>query len=100
MDDSELKARFDHLEKLITDLTGSLSNEVRDGFTSVNGRFDVQSSRLERHAALWQTGSRWSARMDAWAERVDAALEARAREIAELRDEIRRLRDRSNGSGV
>ena len=33
--------------------------------------------------------------MDAWAEKVDAALEAKDREIAELRERLQRLERRS-----
>jgi hypothetical protein len=58
---------------------------MRAGFDQVNTRFDTQAVRQDRHAALWQTGRRWSTRMDDWAEKIDAALETKDREIAELR---------------
>jgi hypothetical protein len=87
----------DNLERLIIDLkeslmqaicgaTDSLKSEMRAGFAQVNARFDTQAARLDRHAGLWQTGSRWSSRMDAWAEKVDGRLEAQDREIADLRE--------------
>jgi hypothetical protein len=92
----------EHIEQLIIDLKeslereiGSLRQEMRDGFTAVTNRFDDQSARLDRHAGLWQTGSRWSARMDAWAEKVDGSLEAKDREIAELRERLLRLERKS-----
>jgi hypothetical protein len=85
---------------LITDVKESLEREIqglaremREGFAQVNTRFDTQAVRLDRHAALWQTGRRWSGRMDDWAEKVDAALEAKDREIADLRDRLKKLED-------
>ncbi len=90
------------LEKLIVDLKDSLERElaglrrdVQEGIGQLNGRFDTQAARLERHAGLWQTGARWSGRMDAWAEKVDAALEAKDRELADLRERLHRLERRS-----
>ena len=93
---------MENLEKLIVDLKESLERElaalrhdVQHGFVQLNGRLDTQAARLERHAGLWQTGARWSSRMDAWAEKVDGALEAKDREIAELRERLQRLERRS-----
>ncbi len=90
----------DQLVRLITDLKESLereiqglTREVREGFAQVNTRFDTQAARLDRHAALWQTGRRWSGRMDDWAERVDAALETKDREIADLRARLQKLEE-------
>ena len=88
--------------KLIVGLKDSLERElaglrhdVQQGVRQLNARFDTQAARLERHAGLWQTGARWSSRMDAWAEKVDAPLEAKDREIAELRERLQRLERRS-----
>lgn len=93
---------MDNLESLIMDLKESLEREihelqreVREGFAQVNTRLDTQAMRLDRHAGLWQTGSRWSARMDAWAEKVDGALEVKDREIAELRERLIKLERKS-----
>ena len=93
---------MDNLEKLIVELKDSLERElaglrhdVQEGVGQLNGRFDTQAARLERHAGLWKTGARWSSRMDAWAEKVDAALEAKDRELADLRDRLQRLERRS-----
>jgi len=84
--------------RLITDVKESLerelqnlTREMREGFAQVNTRFDTQAARLDRHAALWQTGRRWSARMDDWAEKVDAALETKDREIKDLRMRLDKL---------
>jgi chromosome segregation ATPase len=89
------------LEKLIVDVKESLERElagirqdvqqVQQSIVQLNGRFDTQAARLERHAGLWQTGARWSNRMDTWAEKVDASLEAKDREIGELRERLQRL---------
>ena len=74
---------MEHLENLIVGLKESLERELaglrqemHEGFAQVNARFDTQAARLERHAGLWQTGARWSSRMNSWAEKVDGALEA------------------------
>jgi len=88
----------EHLEQLIVDLKDSLERElggVRAEIHQLNVRFDTQAARLERHAGLWQTGARWSRRMDDWAEKVDAALEAKDREIADLRERLQRVERRS-----
>ena len=93
---------MENLEKLIIDLKESLERELsslrhdmQEGFAQVTTRFDTQAARLERHAGLWQTGTRWSSRMDAWAEKVDGALEGKDREISELRERLQRLERRS-----
>ncbi len=97
---------MEHIEQLIIDLKESLEREIaslkqdlrqemRDGFSAVTARLDDQAARLDRHAGLWQTGSRWSARMDAWAEKVDGSLVAKDREIAELRERLLRLERKS-----
>jgi hypothetical protein len=68
--------------KEIVELIGGLSNEMhagfadiraemRAGFADVNARIDSMSPRLDRHAALLQTGSRWVNRMNQWAARID-----------------------------
>ncbi len=87
--------RFDRLENLLIEVKESLEREMREGFQSLAVRLDNQASRLERHASLWQTGRRWSSRMDDWAERVDAALEVKDKQIAELRERIERLEKRN-----
>jgi hypothetical protein len=93
---------LENVEKLIVDLKDSLERElaglrldVQQGVGQLNSRFDTQAARLERHAGLWQTGARWSGRMGAWAEKVNAALEAKDHEIAELRERLQRPERRS-----
>lgn len=83
-----------NLAKLITDLKESLERELRDGFAAINTRLDDQAASLRRHAVLWQTGRRWSAGMDDWAEKIDTSLETKDREISELRKRISDLEDK------
>jgi hypothetical protein len=92
----------DNIEQLLVDIkeslereVGSVKSEMRDGFASVTARFDTQSARLDRQAALLQAGTRWTSRMDAWADKIDVALEAKDREIAELRERLARLERKS-----
>lgn len=93
---------MNNLEQLIMDLKESLESEMsglrtelRDGFAQMTTRFDTQAARLDRHAGLWQAGTRWSSRMDAWAEKVDSALEVKDREIAELRERLLKIERKS-----
>ncbi len=88
------------LALLISDVKESLEREIQglaramgEGFAQVNTRFDTQAARLDRHAALWQTGGRWSGRMDDWADKVDASLETKDRRIADLRTRLRKLEE-------
>lgn len=81
----------DNLAQLIVDMKESLERELREGFAGVQTRFDAQALRLDRQAALIQVGSRWTARMNEWSEKVDQALEQKDREIADLRTRIERL---------
>ena len=94
--------RFEGLERLIFDFKeslerelGNLRHDMQQGFAQVTTRFDTQALRLDRHAALWQTGRRWSSKMDIWAERFDQALETKDREIAELRERLTKLEKKS-----
>lgn len=89
---------MDNVEHLLVDLKESLERELgalRYEMQQINIRFDTQAARLDRHAGLWQTGARWSGRMDVWAEKIDSALETKDREIAELRERLLRLERKS-----
>jgi hypothetical protein len=95
------------LEQLITDMKESLEREMRSGFdgltTRLDGlttRFDTQAVRLERQGALIQTGSRWTSRMNDWAEKVDTALETKDREIADLRIRLEKIEKRVQNGGA
>jgi hypothetical protein len=83
------------LERELRETREVLERRLTDGFTQVTTRFDTQAARLDRHAGLWQAGTRWSSRMDAWAEKVDSALEVKDREIAELRERLLRIERKS-----
>ena len=97
------------LERLLMDVKESLERQIGaldrkidamertlvERLDHLSTRFDTQAVRLDRHAGLWQAGTRWSSRMDAWAEKIDGALEAKDREIAELRERINKLEKKS-----
>ena len=93
---------MENIERLLMDVKDSLEREIhslgremREGFAQISTKFDTQATRLDRHAGLWQTGSRWSAGMDVWAEKIDAAIEVKDREIAELRERLIKLERKS-----
>lgn len=92
---------MDNLERLLLDVKeslereiGGLRQEMQRGFMQLNSRFDIQAARLDRHAGYWQAGTRWTSRMDVWAEKVDGALETKDREIAELRERLLKIERR------
>ena len=93
---------MEHLEKLIIDLKESLEREIREvqaGIGRVEIRFDNQANRLDRQGALLQTGSRWTARMNEWAEKVDQALDAKDRQIMDLIERLDKLERRNGHNG-
>jgi hypothetical protein len=96
-----------NIERLILDLKESLERDnhtlrqeltqtVNRGLADLRAVVDTQTARLDRHAGLWQAGTRWSSRMDAWAEKVDGSLHAKDKEIADLRERITRLERKSD----
>ena len=84
----DIKRLESRLELLIINMKESLEREMRDGFGTFNTRLEDQAIRLDRHAALWQTGRRWSTKMDNWAERLSKALEIKDVQITELRKRV------------
>ena len=85
--DEELKAyldgKFASTVQLIEDTSASLQREVgtvRDTLVGIQ-------RRLDRQAGLIQTGSRHTARMIEWSEKVDVALD-------ELKDRVQALEAR------
>jgi hypothetical protein len=72
------------LEQLIIDMKVSLEHEMRSGFEAMATRFDTQAARLERHD---------------WVEKVDAALETKDREIADLRQRLDKIEKRQKNDG-
>src|ERR1035438_3515131 len=89
-----MNERFDNLERLMVDIKESLETEMQSGFSSVNTKLDDMSTRLDRQAGLLRTGGQRIARLDDWAEKVDKSLEAKDRDIAELRE--RRSEERTS----
>ena len=101
------QVEMEHLERLIIDLKESLEREIKgvgdevkslgermdQRFDEVNARFDTQNARLERHAGLLQTGSRWTNRMNEWAEKVDSNLARKDKFLADLSDRLRKLEE-------
>jgi hypothetical protein len=89
---------MDNIEGLLADIKESLERDIHGlqqsmdrRFDEIAARFDAQAARLERHAGRLQTGNRWTARMNDWAEKVDAAFDPRDRLIADLSERVRLL---------
>jgi hypothetical protein len=86
----------EQLAKLISGVSDSLHREMHEGFTRVNERLDLMETRLGRHGALIQTGSRWSARMTQWSEQVDLQQSESDKKIADLENRVRNLERKKN----
>jgi len=93
---------MDRLEQLIIDMKESLEREIsglrqemRTGFQSLGVRLDNTETRLDRQGALVQMGSRWTNRMNGWAERVDRALAEKDRELNDVRARLQALERKS-----
>ncbi len=89
------------LARLITDIKESLERQldgmdrhITDFQAEIRTRFDDQAARMDRQAGILRAGTTWSKRMDDWAEKVDLALDAKDRQIAELTERIRRLEEK------
>jgi t-SNARE complex subunit (syntaxin) len=83
-----MESRMDHrMVTLLTDVKESLERQIEH----LSSRFDAQATRLDRQAALLQTGARWTNRMIAWSEKVDVSLDKRIQEIGDLRNRAERL---------
>jgi hypothetical protein len=78
----DVASKTESLEHLVLDLKESLERqivtseeatrkELHEAVVEFRARYDNQSGRLDRHAALWQTGRRWSAKMDDWAQKME-----------------------------
>ena len=73
----ELRAGLQEVVALIADVKASLEREMHEGFALMAARFNNASARLDRHAAYWQTGRRWSGRMEEWAEKIAKASKSK-----------------------
>jgi phage shock protein A len=87
------------IEQLIVDVKESLEREIRSFRDEMRDRFDTQAARMDRQGGLLRSGQTNLVRLNDWSEKIDAALEARDRDIAELRARITRLEsERNRGS--
>jgi biopolymer transport protein ExbB/TolQ len=84
------------IANLITSVKESLEREIHSLGEGLFSRFDIQAARRERQGALIQTESRWTARMNDWADKVDSALEEKDKQIAELAARLAKL-EKANG---
>lgn len=83
-----MESRMDHrMVTLLTDMKESLERQIGH----LTSRFDAQAIRLDRQAAMLQTGAPWTNRMIAWSEKVDVQFDKRIQEIGELRGRVERL---------
>jgi hypothetical protein len=83
-----MESRMDHrMVTLVTEVKESLERQIE----GVANRFDAQAIRLDRQAAMLQTGARWTNRMIAWSEKVDVAHDKRIQELGELRTRVEKL---------
>ena len=87
----------EQLAHLISGVSDSLHREMHEGFARVTERFDMMATRLDRHGALLQTGSRWSARMTDWSEQIDRQQEDRDKKLADLEKRVSDPERKRNG---
>ena len=84
----KMESRMDNrMVTLLTEVKESLERQIE----SVASRFDAQAIRLDRQAAMLQTGARWTNRMIAWSEKVDVSLDKRIQEIGDVRSRLEKL---------
>jgi exonuclease VII large subunit len=89
--DARMETRLGATEERMVTLMTSVKESLERQIEGVASRFDAQAIRLDRQAALLQTGARWTNRMIAWAEKVDVSLGDRIQEISELRRRMEKL---------
>jgi hypothetical protein len=83
-----MESRMDHrMVTLVIAVKESLERQIE----GVASRFDAQAIRMDRQAALLQTGARWTNRMIAWSEKVDVSLDKRIQIIGEVRSRVEKL---------
>jgi hypothetical protein len=82
-----LENRIGSIFTLVTEVKESLERQIEH----LDNRFDAQAIRLDRQAAMLQTGARWTNRMIAWSEKVDVQLDKRIQELGELGSRVDRL---------
>lgn len=93
--DQELKQYLEAMESRMDNRMVTLLTEVKESLERqiehLSSRFDAQAIRLDRQAAMLQTGARWTNRMIAWSEKVDVAHGKRIQELGELGARVERL---------
>ncbi|HEY1342296.1 MAG TPA: hypothetical protein VGF59_32535 [Bryobacteraceae bacterium] len=88
-----VKEDIERVINLMQGMFQDLSARMDERFEEVNARLDSQSLRLDRQGGTLQAGTRWISKMDGWAERVDAALEEKDRQIFNLSERVRKLEE-------
>jgi chromosome segregation ATPase len=83
-----IKESEERVVTLMTELKESLERQMNHRIDGLDARFEAQANRLDRQAALIQTGSRWSNRMTAWADKVDLSLDKKSAQIIDLHKRI------------
>ena len=83
---------FASLALLMTNVKESLEREIQ----VLGLQLDASTARMERHAALLQTGSRWSNRMNEWAETIDGILDRTSKALTEQNERISKLEQKNS----
>jgi hypothetical protein len=69
--EARLEARLGATEERMVTLMISVKESLERQIEGVASRFDAQEMRLDRQAAMLQTGARWTNRMIAWGREGD-----------------------------
>jgi hypothetical protein len=80
----------ENIVRLIQDLKDSLLREI----ATLHDIYGTTKSRLDRHGAMLQTGSRWSTRMTTWSESIDRLMAKNVEDIKALEARVFKLEDR------
>ena len=89
--EGRLETRMDGTEARIVTLVTDVKESLERQIENLSSRFDAQAIRLDREAAMLQTGARWTNRMIAWSEKVDVEMGKRIQEVGEMRGRVERL---------
>lgn len=73
---------------------GSVRNQMKEGFSSLENRLDTIEARMDRHGGLLRSGQTNLVRLNDWSEQIDKMLSERDRTIAELSERVRKLEER------
>ena len=91
----ELEQLKEQLVAFIADTAGSLHTQMQEMGQRLERKMDQGFERLDarlgRHGGLIQGGSKAISRLIVWSERVDETIRVRDREIAEIRERLKRL---------